>query len=124
MTVLALRNVSRSFGPIEVLHGVDIALRPGRVHALIGENGAGKSTTMKIMAGYQPPSSGQVLLDGQPVTFANMGAAEDRASVIIKERYIQQRLLPGPNTCEAGSFPSSTSAGGSPSRTKPAAAPG
>ena len=64
--VLSLRQVSRSFGPIEVLHGVDIALRPGRVHALIGENGAGKSTTMKIMTGYQPPSSGQVLLDGQP----------------------------------------------------------
>lgn len=39
--VLAFNGVSRSFGPIEVLHGVDLALRPGRVHALIGENGAG-----------------------------------------------------------------------------------
>ncbi|WP_306751938.1 sugar ABC transporter ATP-binding protein [Paracoccus actinidiae] len=87
MTVLALRNVSRSFGPIEVLHGVDIALRPGRVHALIGENGAGKSTTMKIMAGYQPPSSGQVLLDGQPVTFANMGQAEDRGISMIHQEF-------------------------------------
>ena len=87
MTVLALRNVSRSFGPIEVLHGVDIALRPGRVHALIGENGAGKSTTMKIMAGYQPPSSGEVLLDGQPVTFANMGQAEDRGISMIHQEF-------------------------------------
>jgi ribose transport system ATP-binding protein len=87
VTVLALRNVSRSFGPIEVLHGVDIALRPGRVHALIGENGAGKSTTMKIMAGYQPPSSGQVLLDGQPVTFANMGQAEDRGISMIHQEF-------------------------------------
>lgn len=87
VTVLALRNVSRSFGPIEVLHGVDIALRPGRVHALIGENGAGKSTTMKIMTGYQPPSSGQVLLDGQPVTFANMGAAEDLGISMIHQEF-------------------------------------
>ncbi|MDQ1901555.1 sugar ABC transporter ATP-binding protein [Paracoccus sp. WLY502] len=87
MTVLALRDVSRSFGPIEVLHGVDIALRPGRVHALIGENGAGKSTTMKIMTGYQPPSSGQVLLDGQPVSFANMGAAEDQGISMIHQEF-------------------------------------
>lgn len=87
MSVLALKNVSRSFGPIEVLHGVDIALRPGRVHALIGENGAGKSTTMKIMAGYQPPSSGQVLLDGRPVSFANMGQAEAQGISMIHQEF-------------------------------------
>ena len=87
MSVLALKNVSRSFGPIEVLHGVDIALRPGRVHALIGENGAGKSTTMKILAGYQPPSSGQVLLDGQPVSFASMGQAEAQGISMIHQEF-------------------------------------
>ncbi|MGN7868511.1 sugar ABC transporter ATP-binding protein [Paracoccus sp. 22332] len=87
MSVLALKNVSRSFGPIEVLHGVDIALRPGRVHALIGENGAGKSTTMKILAGYQPPSSGQVLLDGQPVSFATMGQAEAQGISMIHQEF-------------------------------------
>ncbi len=74
--VLSLSNVSRSFGPIEVLHGVSMALRPGRVHALIGENGAGKSTTMKIMAGYQPPSSGTVHVEGRETAFASMGEAE------------------------------------------------
>lgn len=87
MSVLALSNVSRSFGPIEVLHGVDIALRPGRVHALIGENGAGKSTTMKILAGYQPPSSGQVLLAGQAVTFADMGQAEVQGISMIHQEF-------------------------------------
>lgn len=87
MSVLALSNVSRSFGPIEVLHNVDIALRPGRVHALIGENGAGKSTTMKILAGYQPPSSGQVLLDGQAVTFADMGQAEAQGISMIHQEF-------------------------------------
>lgn len=87
MSVLALKNVSRSFGPIEVLHGVDIALRPGRVHALIGENGAGKSTTMKILAGYQPPSSGQVLLDGRPVGFASMGQAEAQGISMIHQEF-------------------------------------
>ncbi|MDO9524731.1 MAG: sugar ABC transporter ATP-binding protein [Gemmobacter sp.] len=85
--VLALSGVSRSFGPIEVLHGVDITLHPGRVHALIGENGAGKSTTMKILAGYQPASSGVILLDGQPVTLSSMGDAEARGISMIHQEF-------------------------------------
>ena len=85
--VLALNGVSRSFGPIEVLHGVSLALAPGRVHALIGENGAGKSTTMKILAGYQPPSSGEVLLDGQPARFATMGEAEAAGISMIHQEF-------------------------------------
>lgn len=91
--VLALSGVSRSFGPIEVLHGVDIALQPGRVHALIGENGAGKSTTMKIMAGYQPASSGTILLHGQPVTFASMGEAEAQGISMIHQEFNLAELL-------------------------------
>lgn len=85
--VLALAGVSRSFGPIEVLHGVDIALHPGRVHALIGENGAGKSTTMKILAGYQPASSGTILLDGQPRTLASMTEAESLGIAMIHQEF-------------------------------------
>ncbi|MFN3525166.1 MAG: sugar ABC transporter ATP-binding protein [Paracoccus sp. (in: a-proteobacteria)] len=85
--VLELRQVSRSFGPIEVLHDVGIALHPGRVHALIGENGAGKSTMMKILAGYQPPSSGQVLLDGDALSFASIGEAEARGISLIHQEF-------------------------------------
>jgi len=97
--VLALSNVSRSFGPIEVLHGVSIALRPGRVHALIGENGAGKSTTMKIMAGYQPPSSGTVHVDGRETTFTSMGEAEALGiSMIHQEFNLAEQLTAEQNT--------------------------
>ena len=49
--VLAIEKVSRRFGPVQVLFDVDFDLRAGEVHALIGENGAGKSTTMKILGG-------------------------------------------------------------------------
>nr|WP_253944235.1 sugar ABC transporter ATP-binding protein [Pseudogemmobacter hezensis] len=69
------------------MHAISIALAPGRVHALIGENGAGKSTTMKILAGYQPPSSGAVLLDGKPVTFASVGAAEAAGISMIHQEF-------------------------------------
>lgn len=84
---LALRNVCKSFGPIEVLHGVDLSLSAGQVHALIGENGAGKSTTMKILAGYQPPTSGQIELDGAPTSFASLHDGEMAGIVMIHQEF-------------------------------------
>ncbi|WP_172328163.1 sugar ABC transporter ATP-binding protein [Mangrovicoccus sp. HB161399] len=85
--VLSLQAVRRSFGGIEVLHGADLELRAGEVHALIGENGAGKSTTMKILGGYLPPSSGQVKLDGAPVRFAGHRGAEAAGVVMIHQEF-------------------------------------
>ncbi|MFV0360455.1 sugar ABC transporter ATP-binding protein [Tropicimonas sp.] len=91
--VLELRSVSRSFGPVQILHDIDIALFPGEVHALIGENGAGKSTTMKIMSGYLAPSSGQVALDGAPVSFALSRQAEARGVTLIHQEFNLAQLL-------------------------------
>lgn len=87
MTVLALQDVSRRFGPIEVLHHVDLALEPGQVHALIGENGAGKSTIMKILGGFLDPTEGQILLDGQAVRFASGPRAEAQGIVVIHQEF-------------------------------------
>ncbi|MBC9248475.1 sugar ABC transporter ATP-binding protein [Paracoccus sp. 11-3] len=87
MTTLALQNVSKSFGPILVLHHVDLALEPGQVHALIGENGAGKSTIMKILGGFLDPTEGQIALDGQPVTFASGPQAEAQGIVVIHQEF-------------------------------------
>jgi ribose transport system ATP-binding protein len=87
MTVLALRNVSKSFGPIQVLHAVDLALEPGEVHALIGENGAGKSTIMKILSGFLDPTEGEVLLNGQPVRFGSGPEAEAQGIVVIHQEF-------------------------------------
>ncbi len=85
--VLAIRQVSRLFGPVQVLFDVDFDLRPGEVHALIGENGAGKSTTMKILAGYLAPSAGEVLLDGKPVHFPSSREAEAAGIVMIHQEF-------------------------------------
>ena len=65
--ILSCRGLRKSFGPIEVLHGIDLDVRPGEVHALLGENGAGKSTLMKILSGVQPPSEGEIRLEGRRV---------------------------------------------------------
>lgn len=82
-----MRDIRKSFGPVEVLRGVDLELRTGEVHALIGENGAGKSTTMKILAGYQPPSAGRILLDGEPVTFDSLHDGEEAGVVMIHQEF-------------------------------------
>ncbi|MGQ7843540.1 sugar ABC transporter ATP-binding protein [Granulosicoccus sp. 3-233] len=86
-SVLALQGVSKRFGPIEVLHDIDLTLRSGEVHALIGENGAGKSTTMKILAGYQPASEGEILLDGKPVRFGSLHEGEEAGIVMIHQEF-------------------------------------
>ncbi|HEY0814048.1 MAG TPA: ATP-binding cassette domain-containing protein [Pseudonocardia sp.] len=65
--ILELRGVNKSFGPVQVLHGVDFTVRAGEVTALVGDNGAGKSTLVKCVAGIHPIDSGEVLFNGKPV---------------------------------------------------------
>src|SRR3954469_3760035 len=68
--VLALEGVSKSFGPVQALEGVNLEVRPGEVVALVGDNGAGKSTLVKTIAGIHPPDSGRILFEGDPVSIS------------------------------------------------------
>src|SRR5918995_4480489 len=61
---LQARGISKSFGGVEVLHGVDLDAVGGSVLALLGENGAGKSTLVKIIAGDYTPDAGEMVVDG------------------------------------------------------------
>jgi len=65
--ILRISNVSKSFGAIRALRGVDFELRRGEIHALAGENGAGKSTLMNVIDGILRPDSGEIIWDGKPV---------------------------------------------------------
>lgn len=66
--VLEMKNINKSFYGISVLKDVHFGVEQGEVHVLLGENGAGKSTLMKILSGLYKADSGQILLDGKPVT--------------------------------------------------------
>jgi ABC-type branched-subunit amino acid transport system ATPase component len=65
---LELRDVRAGYGTIEVLHGVSLTVPQGSVFALLGPNGAGKTTTLRVASGEIAPTSGDVLLQGRPVT--------------------------------------------------------
>jgi len=73
-----LREIRKYFGPVRANDGISLLLEPGHIYGLLGENGAGKSTLMKILSGYQAPSSGQVLLEGQPAAFSSPSDALSR----------------------------------------------
>lgn len=73
--VLQLREVSKSFGMTHALTDLSLDLYPGEVHALVGENGAGKSTMIKIMTGIHQPDSGEIRVDGTPCRIAGPQAA-------------------------------------------------
>jgi len=62
--ILQLRGVNASYGKVRALHGISLKIRPGEVVALIGANGAGKSTTLRVMSGLIGVTTGDILLDG------------------------------------------------------------
>ena len=72
---LALRQVSKHFGAVEALVAVDFEVHAHEVVALVGDNGAGKSTAAKIIAGVLTPDSGEIEVDGEPVTIPHPSAA-------------------------------------------------
>ncbi|MDB6000004.1 MAG: transporter ATP-binding protein [Rhizobacter sp.] len=65
---MRLAGVRKSFGPTEILRGVDLSIRQGECHVLIGPNGAGKSTLFNVMSGGLPASSGVIELNGRDIT--------------------------------------------------------
>jgi ABC-type sugar transport system ATPase subunit len=66
--LIELRDLRKDFSGVHVLKGISLSFRAGEIHGLLGENGAGKSTLIKILTGVYAPSSGEILMDGKPVT--------------------------------------------------------
>ncbi|MFN9881458.1 MAG: ATP-binding cassette domain-containing protein, partial [Planctomycetota bacterium] len=83
--LLEVRGLSKSFPGVKALDDVSLHLRAGEVLAVIGENGAGKSSLMKILAGVQTADTGQILLHGAEVRFESTRAALDAGVVLIHQ---------------------------------------
>jgi simple sugar transport system ATP-binding protein len=80
---LTLHGISKSYGAIQALSSVALSIEPGEVLGLMGDNGAGKSTLVKIIAGNFPPTTGEIRIDGQPVTFHNPRDAQREGIEVV-----------------------------------------
>ena len=88
VAVLALDGVTKTFPGVKALSDVSLRLVPGKVTALIGENGAGKSTVVKILTGIYQPDGGSILIDGQPTSFPVPQAASDNGVTAIHQETV------------------------------------
>ena len=91
MTRLVLRGLSKFYGTVQVLHGVDLDIHEGEVVALLGENGAGKSTLSSIISGLTRPDEGSMTWEGMPYAPSSPGDAIAHGLGLIHQ---EMRLLP------------------------------
>jgi D-xylose transport system ATP-binding protein len=80
---LVMKGISKSFGSVQALTGVDFEVRAGEVMALVGDNGAGKSTLIKCLAGIHPTDEGEVFFEGQKVSIHGPKAAADLGIEVV-----------------------------------------
>jgi branched-chain amino acid transport system ATP-binding protein len=71
VSLLEVRHASKHFGSLVAVNDVSLSVEPGELRAIIGPNGAGKTTFFNLITGFFPPSSGQILLDGEDITRAD-----------------------------------------------------
>ncbi|MDW6026307.1 ATP-binding cassette domain-containing protein [Mesorhizobium sp. BAC0120] len=95
-TLIELRNITKSYGSVYALGGVNFSVERGEVVGLIGDNGAGKSTLIKILAGVVKPTSGEILVRGEPVSGWNAARSRDAGiETVFQDRAlaVQQTIV-------------------------------
>ncbi|MGI5321037.1 ATP-binding cassette domain-containing protein [Actinomadura nitritigenes] len=80
---LTLVGASKNFGHVQALHEADLRVSAGRVHAIVGDNGAGKSTMLKILSGLHKPDGGELRVAGGPVSFDSPAEARDHGIATV-----------------------------------------
>jgi len=89
--MIALQNISKTYGQTHALKNVDFSAAAGSIHAILGENGAGKSTLMRLLCGVEAPSAGTIKIDGRTVNFGNTREAASHGIACI---FQELSLLP------------------------------
>jgi len=85
-SILEVRHITKRFPAVVALDDVSVEFYPGEVHAIVGENGAGKSTLMKVLVGAYIPDEGEIIFQGEEVSFSHpKEAQEDGISIIYQE---------------------------------------
>ncbi|CCK25918.1 ABC transporter ATP-binding protein [Streptomyces davaonensis JCM 4913] len=92
--IVELRGAGKSYGNIRALHGVSLAVHPGKVTCVLGDNGAGKSTLIKIISGLHQHTEGEFLVDGEPVRFTTPREALDRGIATVYQDLATVPLMP------------------------------
>ncbi|WFU06026.1 ATP-binding cassette domain-containing protein (plasmid) [Rhizobium sp. CB3171] len=96
--LLEVRNLSRYFGAVQALDNCSMVVHPGEVVALAGDNGAGKTTMIKTISGVYPPTAGEILIEGKPVTFSSpQDAREKGIETIYQDLALADNLTIGSN---------------------------
>jgi simple sugar transport system ATP-binding protein len=96
--ILEVSKLSKHFGAVQALNDFSMAIRPGEVVALAGDNGAGKTTLIKAISGVYPPTSGEIRLKGEPVTFSTPQEARDQGiETIYQDLALADNLSIGAN---------------------------
>jgi multiple sugar transport system ATP-binding protein len=90
MADIELKDISKTFGTTRALRGLNLEIKDGEFFVLLGQTGAGKTTTLRIIAGLEKPDSGQVLIDGQDV--AGWNAAERDVALVLQQYSLYPRL--------------------------------
>ena len=82
-----MRDITKTFPGVKALDGVNLNVKDGEIHAVVGENGAGKCTLMKVLSGVYPAGTydGEIRFEGQPARFRGIRDSEDRGIIIIHQ---------------------------------------
>lgn len=92
--LLEVKNITKSFGRVKALQDVSCRVRAGEVTAVLGDNGAGKSTFIKTLSGVHPPDGGEYLIDGEPANFTSPRDAKAKGIATVYQDLAMAPLMP------------------------------